>query len=224
MYGNQPVGASQTMPPPANDQPPSYASVLHDIQTEQARFSSLTTIVEAQTVSLIQTMSEEHQFQPKKLAKSLVDHLIAYFDLTDTQLPPTGNSNICVNDQNPIEPNLWNWVDWESQLYRTYTYSDGDQLRSIKNSKILEQIEIRIDVHFSQNYHLFTRLKHLTSVKESIGAWSLEKMVSFLEIKEVLRHNCLPVTPIIQDCIRAGFFPRALIDDLYKMAIPDSIR
>ncbi|WP_257296597.1 hypothetical protein [Endozoicomonas sp. YOMI1] len=230
MHGNQPVGAAgQTVRPPyekaATDQAPPCASASQDKQTEQALFCFLKTTVQEPTVNLIQTKSEEHQCQPKKLAKALVEHLIEYFDLKDLQPSSTVSGNRISNSttQNPINPDDWDWDLWEFMLYNAFYNSNDNLLYMVDQEEILGQVEIKLNVHFKSNPYAFSELKHLPSVINSgIGAAALQEMKHFLEIKDGLRCKSRSLAPVIKDCISNAMLPGALIDELYKMAIPDS--
>lgn len=216
MNGNElTANAGQTLPPGYESgaaEPPSYESVM---LADRARFRSLETTVQEKAHRLIITTSEEHQCQPKELAKSLANYLIETFGLTDTRLSSTGSVNS--NVDNCTDPDQWNWDSWERLLYEPiFLGRYGGNAHSVKEDELLGNVEIKINVHLSDAM-LFSQLKRLPSVKGAVGAWKLQDMNSFLEIKDVLRHQCLTVTPIIKDCIRNGLFPREFIDELYDM-------
>ncbi|WP_422410766.1 MULTISPECIES: hypothetical protein [unclassified Endozoicomonas] len=222
-------GAGQTAPPlrqetAATDQPPSYESTVQAINAEQAQFHSRMVALQEQTVRLITTQSEEHQCRPELFARQLANFLIERFGLTDTRLSPAASVTSSADStlQNPTDPDLWDWDAWQAELYSLPYYNRNDEeIYLVEKEEILGDVEIKLDVYLRKP-ELLNHFKLLPSVKKSVGAWNLSVMNSFLQMKNVIRDKCLPLTPIIKDCISSGLFPRAFIDKLHKMAIPGS--
>lgn len=152
-------------------------------------------------------MAANHQcHQHRDIAKSLVNYLVEYYHLDAPQLSPVSNTN-----QNPTDPNEWNWVVWHDRHYVITAYGDFKKLNKTQFREIV--IEINRELGCGE---LFKPCKELPAI-EDIGKGRVHDCENFYALATLYDQQLKALTPLIQDCIRTGLFTRSFINKLYEM-------